>query len=85
MAVNGSGGCVLDATIEIVAGQGVGEIGRQTIPCAIWDYDGGVLFWDLTPGVELTLRASAPGYSAQEKRVAPTAGGGMVTVMVLSQ
>ena len=85
MAVDGAGVCVPDATIEIVAGQGVGEIGRQTIPCAIWDYDGGVVFWDLTPGVDLTLRASAAGYQTQEKRVAPTAGGGMVTVMVLSK
>lgn len=85
MAVDASGVCAADATIEVVAGQGVGRIARQSTPCSVWDYDGGVLFFDLTPGVEMTLRASAPGYATQEKTVTPTSGGQMVTVMELSR
>jgi len=85
MAVGAGGVCVEDATVEVVGGQGVGQIGTQRTPCAVWDYDGGISFWGLTAGVELTLRASAPGYTAQEKTVTPTAGGGMVTVIELSR
>lgn len=85
MAVDGSGICVADATVEVVRGQGVGQIATQSTPCAIWDYDGGIFFLGLTPGVEMTLRASAPGYAAQEKTVTPTSGGGTVTVIQLSR
>ena len=85
MAVGAGGVCVEDATVEVVGGQGVGQIGTQRTPCAVWDYDGGISFWGLAPGVELTLRASAPGYTPQEKTVTPTSGGGMVTVIELSR
>jgi len=81
MAVNASGGCVQDATIEVVRGQAVGQIGTQSTPCSVWDYDGGVYFWDLIPGVEMTLRASAPGVTPQEKTVTPTSGGQMATII----
>ena len=39
----------------------------------MWDA-GGVTFNELLPGVELTLRASASGYVAQERVVVPKIG-----------
>jgi hypothetical protein len=71
MVVNGSGVCIVGATVEVVRGQGLGQSITQATPCDAWAYDGGVVFRDLTPGVEMTLRASASGYAAQEKTVVP--------------
>jgi len=43
----------------------------------VWEYDGGFpLLEDLIPGVELTLRFSAPGYVGKEVTVVPTASVG---------
>ena len=49
------------ARVEIVAGQGLGQIIEQRTPCGAWDHDGGFEFRELTPNVAMTLRASAPG------------------------
>jgi hypothetical protein len=40
---------------------------------SVWDYDGGLLLTNLTPGVELTLRGAATGYNAGEKSFLPFA------------
>ena len=72
---NDSGVCVRNAVVEIVAGQGVGRSLNQNTPCNYWDPDYNAVFWDLIAGVEVTLRASAPGYSAVERTVIPTTGG----------
>ena len=72
MAVRESdGGCIAGATFTVVSGQAhVGDVITQQTPCAVWDYgDVGVWFWDLTPGVAMTLRASAVGYSSVERTV----------------
>jgi hypothetical protein len=67
----GSGGtCLVDATIEVVRGQRTGQSITQT-PCDLWDFGGGAWFRDLTPGVAMTLRASASGYAPQEQTVVP--------------
>ena len=67
------GVCVDGATVEVVRGQGLGQRVAQTTPCSYWDnYAGGFGFRNLTPGVELTLRATAPGWTTQEKTVTPT-------------
>jgi uncharacterized protein (DUF39 family) len=74
MVVEDSGICIDDAAIQVIAGQAVGQIGTQREKCDAWSYSGGVIFRDLTPGVAITLRASASGYAPQEKTVVPTLG-----------
>ena len=68
----GSGICILGAAVEVIAGQGLGQSATQE-PCDIW-WVGGITFNNLTPGVEMTLRASAAGYVSEEKTVIPTHG-----------
>jgi hypothetical protein len=77
--------CVEGATVQVVAGQGVGRSVAQTTPCSIWDYGGGFSFTDLTPGVAMTLRASAPRYTPFEKTVTPHTGGQFAVVINLSK
>lgn len=70
---SGSGRCVADAKVEIVRGQGVGRSVTQGV-CSYWDPDFDAAFNMLTPGEELTLRASAPGYAAKEVTLVPRWG-----------
>jgi hypothetical protein len=72
MVLEETGGCIDAATVEVVRGQAVGRRITQETPCGYWDYGGGFVFNDLTADVELTIRASAPGYAAQEKTVLPS-------------
>jgi uncharacterized protein (DUF39 family) len=74
MVIDETGVCIVGATVQVVRGQGLGQNITQSTPCAAWDYDGGFVFRDLAPGVEMTLRASAPGYTAEEKTVVPALG-----------
>jgi hypothetical protein len=83
--VEPTGLCVDGATVQVVAGQGVGQSVAQTTPCDAWGYYGGFEFHDLTPGVDMTLRASAPGWSTCEKTVVPHSGGQMGVVFWLSK
>jgi hypothetical protein len=71
MVVDEAGVCIVGATVRVVRGQHLGQEITQTTPCDAWDWDGGAVFENLTPGVEMTLRGSAAGYSAQEKTVVP--------------
>ena len=73
MVAEDSGLCIQGATVQVVAGQALGRSETQTEPCDVWDA-GGVTFNELVPGVELTLRASASGYVAQERVVVPRIG-----------
>ena len=66
-----NGICVEGATIQIVGAQGAGEAIPQKTPCDAWGYDGGLLLNDLTPGVEVTLRAAATGYTPREMSFLP--------------
>ena len=72
----GQGGmCIPGATVEIVRGQGVGRHVTQTTGfCSYWDPDFDAVFNELNLAEELTLRASATGYAAQEITVTPTWG-----------
>jgi hypothetical protein len=74
MVADSNGSCIVGATVQVVQGQQAGSILAQDEPCSYWDYGGGVTFTDLTPNVEMTLRAAAPGYTAQERTVAPKSG-----------
>jgi hypothetical protein len=77
MAVGEDGGCITGATFTVVSGQSyVGEVITQQTPCAVWDYgDVGIMLRGLTPGVAMTLRASAAGYSTVEKTVLAQSSG----------
>jgi Carboxypeptidase regulatory-like domain len=85
MVIDETGACIVGATVEVVRGQSLGQSITQTTPCGAWDYDGGVVFRDLTPGVEMTLRASASGYAAQEKTVIPSLGPKMAVLFAPSR
>lgn len=84
MAIDESGVCVVGVTATVVRGQGVGQSTAQAIPCGAWDYDGGFIFKDLTPGVAMTVRASAPGYTLQEKTLVPSSGPQTVVLFALT-
>jgi hypothetical protein len=71
LVISSSGNCVEGATVEVVSGQALGQKVSQSTPCDHWDFGGGFLFKDLTPGVAITLRASAPGWGTQEQIVVP--------------
>ena len=83
MVAEDGGLCIQGATVEVVAGQAPGRSETQTEPCDVWDA-GGVTFQELVPGVELTLRASAPGYVAQEKVVVPRSGPQTAVIFTLT-
>jgi hypothetical protein len=55
MVVEESGVCIVGATVHVVRGQGLGQHITQSTPCDAWAYDGGAVFRDLTPGVEITV------------------------------
>jgi hypothetical protein len=80
---DGGGICVRDATVEIVTGQGLGRRIAQANECSYWDPDYDAMFEELVEGVELTMRASAPGYATEEKTVVPTFGGQQAVTFVL--
>lgn len=85
MVVDETGLCIAGATVEVVRGQGAGQRITQTTPCDAWAFDGGVVLTNLTPGVEMTLRASASGFAAQEKSVVPALGPQMAVLFAPSR
>lgn len=80
----GGGACIVGATVEIVAGQAIGQSGTMPEVCDVW-WVNGAFFRGLTVGVEMTVRASAPGYLTQDLNVMPTPDPGplMATVIEL--
>jgi hypothetical protein len=84
MVIDSNGACIVGARVEVVAGQGLGQVIEQRTPCGAWDYDGGFEFRELTPSVAMTLSASAPGWTVQEKTFVPTLGPQMAVFLKLS-
>ena len=84
MVVDEAGVCIDGATIQVVGGQSAGVSVPQTTPCDVWDADGGVWLKDLTPGVAMTLRATAPGWAPLEKTVVPSSGPQQAVLFTLS-
>ena len=74
MVVDESGVCIAGATVTVVGGQGLGHMAPQSTPCDAWSYSGGFVLEDLAPGVEIVIRASAPGYDDEEKTIVPFRG-----------
>jgi hypothetical protein len=72
IVINPGGGCIEGAIVEVVSGQALGQKVTQSTPCSHWESGGGFIFTDLTPGVTMTLRASAQGWGTQEKIVVPS-------------
>jgi hypothetical protein len=79
------GGCVRDAAVEVVAGQGLGRRLTQANNCSYWDPDYLALFRDVTPDVAMTLRAWAPGYDALDVTLTPTLGPQRAVTFALSR
>jgi|SRR5918993_3972616 hypothetical protein len=79
---SGSGLCIQGATVQIIAGQALGRSETQTGPCDVWDF-GGITLDKLVPDVEVTIRASASGYLAQEKVVIPRSGTQSIVIFTL--
>ena len=79
----GSGVCLVGARAEIVAGQAIGQSGTMPEVCDVW-WINGAFFKGLTVGVEMTVRASAPGYVAQEITVMPTPDQGPLRATVIT-
>ena len=78
----GGGACIVGATVEIVAGQAIGQSGTMPEVCDVW-WINGAFFRGLTVGVAITVHASAPGYLAQEMTVMPTPDPGPLRATVI--
>jgi hypothetical protein len=83
--VDGGGLCIEGATVEVAAGQSIGQRTTQLTPCDEWAYGNGFEFYNLTPGIAITLRASAPGWSTCEYSVTPHLGSQSAVVLPLSR
>jgi hypothetical protein len=81
----GGGGCIPRATVEIVHGQGVGRSVTQAEFCSYWDPDYDAVFNGLNAEEEVTLRAWAPGYAAQEMTLVPRVGAQTTITFELSR
>ena len=79
----GSGACIVDAKVEIVGGQAIGQSATMEGDCDAWS-DGGAFFRGLRAGIAITVRASAPGYLSQEITVMPTPVGQGMTATVIT-
>ena len=66
VVADSEGFCIPGGSVRVVRGQLAGETRVQdNLPCSVWDYGMGVFFFELEPGVEMTITASAPGYADQ--------------------
>ena len=81
MVTDDSGICLENATVELRYGLESQSV-PQVTPCAVWDYDGGALFKDLAPGLDVTVRSSVTGYVPQEKAVKTSLGPQMAVILV---
>ena len=82
--LDSSGVCLHGGMVQIVDGPGAGRASTQPEVCDAWDYVGFEL-GDLPLGATVTLRASAPGYRAEERRVVTPAGGGPVQFVLVPE
>ena len=68
MAFDEASHCIGDTAIELVSAQTVRDSKRHDANCDPWE-GGGVSFFDVTPGEEVVLRASAAGYATQQRTI----------------
>ena len=69
VVVDESGACIVNATVTVVRGQGLGRSVQQRTPCDSWSYFNGFVLKDLTPMGELTVRVTATGYAPLESTI----------------
>lgn len=74
MVIGNSGACIEGATIQVLRAEGAGQPIAQKTPCGVWDYDGGVVLANLTPGLEVKLRGAAEGLGSREMTFIPRSG-----------
>ena len=85
LVIEDSGACIVGASVQVLAGQRAGETVMQETPCDAWGYSGGFEFDSLTPGLPMTLRASAPNYVDLDTTVYPTLGVQQYTELKLTR
>jgi hypothetical protein len=85
LVIEDSGACIVGASVRVLAGQRAGASMVQETPCDVWGYSGGFAFDSLTPGLPMTLRASAPNYVDLDTTVYPTLGWQRYTELELSR
>jgi hypothetical protein len=85
LIIDETGACIVGASVQVLDGQRAGESMTQETPCDAWGYSGGFEFDSLTPGVPMTLRASAQGYVDRDTTVYPTLGVQQYTELELSR
>lgn len=71
--VQANGLCLVDATVEIIDGPGVGQkVVQKDGSCSLWDYSSEYTLRDLPVGATVRLRASREGYIPEERAVVVT-------------
>lgn len=72
MVVKDDGMCIDSASVRVIQGQGLDRSAAQRTPCDVTANEGGFVLTDLTPGLTMTIRATAPGYLSLDKTITPT-------------
>jgi hypothetical protein len=72
MIVRDDGACIDSASVRVVQGQSLDRSAAQRTPCDVSTGKGGFVLTDLTPGLPMTIRATAPGYLSLDKTITPT-------------
>lgn len=71
MIVRDDGMCIDSASVRVVQGQALDRSAAQRTPCDGPAGTGGFVLNDLTPGLPMTIRATAPGYLSLDKTITP--------------
>jgi len=85
LVIEDTGACIIGASVRVLDGQRAGERKLQETPCDVWGYSGGFEFDSLTPGLPMTLRASAPDYVDLDTTLYPTLGSQQYKELKLSR
>lgn len=83
--VRDDGTCIDSASVRVVQGQGLDRSAAQRTPCDVYAGEGGFVLTDLTPGLSMTIRATAPGYLSLDKTVTPAPGSPLHMVFPLQK
>ena len=82
--IEGSGVCIIDAVVEIVAGPNAGQKVVQKESCSAWD-EGGFEFKDLPLGVTIRLRATKEGYQPKEVETMAVTHGSALNIWLVQE
>jgi hypothetical protein len=79
-AGGGYGTCIVGATVRLVTDQGEGQ---QLVQESCEVIFGGFTYPDLTPGVAITIRASAPGYATKDTTFVPSTNSYQTAMLIV--